>query len=158
MFALAECLNGALVRSILSSGILLAITSILSTASEPAETVTSAREPQTHEHRRVATLAAHAIGALSWRGSSKALRQLVCSQLISARTSEAMICACAAHPSSIALRVATIRALGEISAPPPTAEAEMSAVQHQRWRVRGLFPQSDIHPSLTPKPSLPHLS
>jgi hypothetical protein len=125
VFGLCEATDAMVLRALLAAGLVPTLVALC--AADDADERTRVR-------------AAHAIGALSWRGSSSVLRQQVKLALRTARASRALVLACGAHPRRLALRVGCMLLLGELSAPAPVEEKQLSPEGEERLRRGELMP------------------
>lgn len=134
---LAECADVSLLRVLLASGLISALVSLCGCAEADQATQ---------------VLAAHALGALSWRGVSKELRQPVKEQLISAKAASALIGAAEAYPRCAALRVACLRVLAAVTALGHVEEKLLTPEQEERLRVGELAARKPTPAVPIPKP------
>ena len=138
IFSLCEATDAMLLRALLAAGLVPTLVALC--AADDADERTRVRS-------------AHALGALSWRGSSSVLRQQVKQALRMARASRALVLACDAHPRRLALRTGCMLLLGELSAPAPVAEKSLSAEDEERLRRGELLPVKRA--PLVPVPKMP---
>ena len=137
VFRLAESSDAMVIRALLSCGLVPMLLSMCSCADADASTC---------------LLAAHTIGALSWRGSSSQIRSQLRAQLVSAHASREFILACNAYPACTALRLAIVLLLGEMTMPEQREEKMLSPEEEERLRVGELAARKPTPAAPIPKP------
>lgn len=139
VLSLAGTSDVAILKELLAAGLLPALTQLLGHAVEAAD-------------EEMAMLVGHAFGGLSWRASSASLRASIRPELVEARSAEAMVAAAEAFPARPALRIATVKLLGEVSTLQPPCNRPRSC-----WASRRRSPAASPPHEPSPHTSRVHL-